>query len=195
MAPTTLLATCFGGACRTSMTTSMTMSSCSWQCLHMHTRLPFFVSRAFLVPGGYLKTSRFSSSSSSSEDSITFDASDDIVEETIEKSLRKPTKEEQDANRPAALLTTRREAIHLYRFVWRCSRLFVHTKEDTGEVWRDVLRKSAREEFEAARHETDPEIVTRLLVAGRDYCEQAVRQFMEKRDAIQRDEDNKKDKV
>lgn len=31
--------------------------------------------------------------------------------------------------------------------------------DDKGQLWRDILRKSARQEFEAARYERDPEIV------------------------------------
>ena len=122
---------------------------------------------------------------------IRFDAGDDIVEETLERALRTQSKEEKEAKRNAALLTTRREAVHLYRFVWRCSRLFVHTNEN-GEVWRDVLRRSARDEFEAARHEADPAVITKLLVSGRDFCEQAVRRFMERRDVIQKEEDGRR---
>lgn len=44
------------------------------------------------------------------------------------------------------------------------------------ESRRDLLRASARQEYESARYETDPEIINRLLVVGRD----AVRQVSEK---------------
>ena len=50
-----------------------------------------------------------------------------------------------------------------------------------GMLWRDVLRKSAREEFEQARYEQDPEIVNRLLVVGRDAVHQVAEKFIEKR--------------
>jgi len=53
-----------------------------------------------------------------------------------------------------------------------------------GMLWRDVLRKSAREEFEQARNEQDPEIVNRLLVVGRDAVHQVAEKFIEKRKHI-----------
>jgi hypothetical protein len=45
---------------------------------------------------------------------------------------------------------------------------------------RDVLRESARQEFEAARHERDPEIVNRLLVVGRDSVHKVAERFAKK---------------
>lgn len=45
---------------------------------------------------------------------------------------------------------------------------------------RDVLRKSARDEFEAARHEKDPEIINRLLVVGRDSVNKVAENFAKK---------------
>jgi hypothetical protein len=81
------------------------------------------------------------------------------------------------------VLTTRREALSLYRAVWRASFLFVW-KNEKGEEWRDIIRESARKEFEAARHEKDPEMITRLLVTGRDYLDQAMEKFMTKRQSI-----------
>tara|TARA_B100000482_G_scaffold3050_1_gene2817 strand:- start:57 stop:335 length:279 start_codon:yes stop_codon:yes gene_type:complete len=88
------------------------------------------------------------------------------------------------------VLTTKREALSLYRAVWRASFLFVW-KNEKGEEWRDVIRESARKEFEAARHETDPEMITRLLLTGRDYLDQAMEKFMSKRQAILDTEENK----
>lgn len=49
---------------------------------------------------------------------------------------------------------------------------------------RDVLRASARQEFEEARHEQDPEIVNRLLVVGRDAVHQVAEKFLQKRNSI-----------
>ena len=37
----------------------------------------------------------------------------------------------------------------------------------------NVLQKSARQEFEQARYETDPMVVARLLLVGRDCLNQA----------------------
>ena len=44
----------------------------------------------------------------------------------------------------------------------------------SGRPFRDVLRESARAEFEAARGLTDPEEVTRMLVVSRDALDQAL---------------------
>lgn len=41
---------------------------------------------------------------------------------------------------PPRLLTTRREALHLYREIMRYSNLFVW-KDDKGVPWRDILRQ------------------------------------------------------
>ena len=57
-------------------------------------------------------------------------------------------------------------------------------RNEKGEEWRDIIRESARKEFEAARHERDPEMVARLLLTGRDYLNQAMEKFMEKRQKI-----------
>jgi hypothetical protein len=47
-------------------------------------------------------------------------------------------------------------------------------------LWRDVLRENARKEFEEARFEKDPEIVTRLLIGGREAVESAIDKLVEK---------------
>lgn len=99
----------------------------------------------------------------------------DNLEELLEKhvvagSSKKPTTEEEGRHR---LLTTRREALALYRDILRASRLFLWPNEQ-GVLWRDVLRSSTRKEFEEARFEQDPEIIARLLVGGRDALQQAV---------------------
>lgn len=65
-------------------------------------------------------------------------------------------------------------------FVWR---------DERGRQWRDVIRESARKEFEAGRRERDPEMVNRMLLMGRDAVDKAVNRFLEKREAIQREED------
>ncbi len=41
-------------------------------------------------------------------------------------------------------------------------------KNHNGEIWKDVLRKSARKEFEESKEETDPVILYRMLVTTRD---------------------------
>ncbi|CAM9903614.1 unnamed protein product, partial [Discosporangium mesarthrocarpum] len=59
-----------------------------------------------------------------------------------------------------------REAIQLYREIMRSAKHF-HWCNDKGEPWNRILRESARREFEQARYETDPLVVARLLVVGR----------------------------
>lgn len=49
-------------------------------------------------------------------------------------------------------------------------------KNTDGRVWADILKENARKEFEQARYERDPEMISRLLVVGRD----ALNQTMEK---------------
>jgi hypothetical protein len=100
-------------------------------------------------------------------------------------NCRRPTLEEQDAQRatPRRLLTTRREALSLYREILRYSNLFVH-RDEHGRMWRDVLRANARAEFEIARHEPDPELINRMIVTGRDAVQRIVDAYMRKRQRI-----------
>ena len=81
------------------------------------------------------------------------------AEDFIERSLDQASKQgaKKRGRTAGEVLTTRREALSLYRAVWRASFLFVWRNEK-GEEWRDIIRESARKEFEAARHERDPEI-------------------------------------
>lgn len=41
-------------------------------------------------------------------------------------------------------------------------------------MWSEVLKENARMEFEQARHERDPETISRLLVGGRGALNQAM---------------------
>lgn len=51
------------------------------------------------------------------------------------------------------------------------------------------MRASTRAEFEAARHERDPELVNRMIVTGRDAVHQTVERFMAQRARILREEE------
>mmetsp|Transcript_26422 Transcript_26422/g.49861 ORF Transcript_26422/g.49861 Transcript_26422/m.49861 type:complete len:199 (-) Transcript_26422:256-852(-) len=104
------------------------------------------------------------------------------AEEFINSNLVERTKKDVQLDM-LKVATTRREAISLYRSIWRGTRLFMFRNE-RGELWKDTLREASRKEFEAGRLETDPEIVTRLIVAGRDYYDQAMEKFMAKRQQI-----------
>lgn len=61
----------------------------------------------------------------------------------------------------------RSEALKLYRDILRSSKLFTW-RDAKGVPWSQILRQNARKEFEAARVERDPLIITRLLVVGRE---------------------------
>lgn len=80
----------------------------------------------------------------------------------------------QMLNFPRRGYTGNREAIALYREIIRATRLF-HWCNDKGEPWGRILRESSRKEFEQARHETDPLIVARLLVVGRQCLNDTIR--------------------
>ncbi|GBG90929.1 hypothetical protein CBR_g51533 [Chara braunii] len=95
---------------------------------------------------------------------INVSSGDGDVEDLIDRNLVKATKpEERSAESNARrLTTTRREALSL----------------------REVIRQSARQEFEQARFETDPEMVARLLVGGRDALHQALERFASKQEQV-----------
>lgn len=92
------------------------------------------------------------------------------------------TRRSSDGQRPP-LLTTRREALALYRLALRYSNLFVW-KDEYGRPWRDVIRSSTRKEFEDARFEQDPELINRMIVTGRDAVQKTVDRFMVKRQQL-----------
>ncbi|KAG8654530.1 uncharacterized protein LOC110615836 [Manihot esculenta] len=107
----------------------------------------------------------------------------DTIEELLDRHIVKKEKsldddEEELLNRQR-LTSNRREALHLYRDILRATRFFMWT-DSRGVLWRDVLRENARKEFEEARFEKDPEIVTRLLIGGRDAVESALEKLAEK---------------
>ncbi|CAH1435411.1 unnamed protein product [Lactuca virosa] len=57
------------------------------------------------------------------------------------------------------------------------------TADSHGVMWRDVLRANARKEFEEARFEKDPEVITRLLIGGHDAVQAALDKLVEKQKA------------
>ena len=107
----------------------------------------------------------------------------DTLEELLDRHLVKKEKsfdeEEEDILNQRRLTSTRREALHLYRDILRATRYFMWP-DSRGVLWRDVLRENARKEFEEARFEKDPEIVTRLLIGGREAVESAIDKLVEK---------------
>mmetsp|Transcript_111985 Transcript_111985/g.323596 ORF Transcript_111985/g.323596 Transcript_111985/m.323596 type:complete len:110 (-) Transcript_111985:59-388(-) len=70
----------------------------------------------------------------------------------------------------------RQEALSLYREILRTAKHF-HWCDEQGTPWNVRLRKQARQEFEASREESDPLILARLLVTGRDCVQQIQQKF------------------
>ncbi|XP_043723518.1 uncharacterized protein LOC122670636 [Telopea speciosissima] len=108
----------------------------------------------------------------------------DTLEELLERHLVKKDKNSVDDEEDVLLArrrltSTRREALSLYRDVLRATRFFVWP-DSRGVLWRDVLRENARKEFEEARFERDPEVITRLIIAGRDSVQSAIDKLVEK---------------
>lgn len=64
------------------------------------------------------------------------------------------------------------------RTVLRVSKVF-HWCDEKGEPWNKRLRAEARKEFEQSKEETDPLIIARMLVTGRDCVEQIKQKFNE----------------
>ncbi|XP_010471752.1 PREDICTED: uncharacterized protein LOC104751497 [Camelina sativa] len=108
----------------------------------------------------------------------------DTVEELLDRHLAKKEKKVIDDDEAALLnrqrlTSTRREALSLYRDILRATRFFMWI-DSRGNLWRDVLRENARKEFEAARFETDPEVITKLLINGSDAVSSALDKLAEK---------------
>lgn len=76
-----------------------------------------------------------------------------------------------------------REALRLYREVLRTAKAFYWNNEQ-GQPWSEILAKSARAEFEAARHEKDPLVIARMLVIGQDAVMQMQDKLMEAQQAF-----------
>eukprot|EP00960_Hanusia_phi_P030018 748336-Hanusia_phi.AAC.3 len=83
---------------------------------------------------------------------------------------RDPVELVKEGPRPE-LNVIRKESLRLYREILRAARHFTWADKD-GKIWRDKLIASARKEFEDARYEKDPEIISRLLIGGRSALEQ-----------------------
>ncbi|KAJ6405971.1 hypothetical protein OIU84_013855 [Salix udensis] len=107
------------------------------------------------------------------------DTLEELLDRHLVKKERSLDEEEEEILNQRRLTSTRREALHLYRDILRATRYFMWP-DSRGVLWRDVLRENARKEFEEARLEKDPEIVTRLLIGGREAVESAIDKLVEK---------------
>lgn len=107
----------------------------------------------------------------------------DTVEELLDRHVVKIQKSYDDGEDEKLtrqkLTSTRREVLGLYRDIIRATRFFMWS-DSHGVLWRDVLRANARKEFEEARFEKDPEIITRLLIGGHDAVQAALDKLVEK---------------
>jgi Complex 1 protein (LYR family) len=74
---------------------------------------------------------------------------------------------------------TRKEALSLYREILRTAKAFHWVDDSTGLHWNHRLKSEARKEFEASKDETDPLIIARMLVTGRDCVQQIQNKFAE----------------
>ena len=72
--------------------------------------------------------------------------------------------------------TSRKEALSLYREILRTTKAF-HWCDENGMPWSLRLRKEARKEFEQSKEETEPLIIARMLVTGRDCVQQIQQKF------------------
>ena len=72
----------------------------------------------------------------------------------------------------------RAEALSLYREILRTAKHF-HWADSSGQPWNKKLKAQARKEFEESRTETDPLIIARMIVAGRDCVQQVQNKFNE----------------
>ena len=72
----------------------------------------------------------------------------------------------------------RTEALSLYREILRTAKHF-HWADPSGQPWNKKLKEQARKEFEESRRETDPLIIARMIVAGRDCVQQVQNKFNE----------------
>ncbi|KMS95352.1 hypothetical protein BVRB_008990 [Beta vulgaris subsp. vulgaris] len=105
------------------------------------------------------------------------------VEELLDRHLvkEKPSydNDESELLTRQRLNSTRREVLCLYRDILRATRFYMWP-DSRGMLWRDILRENARKEFEEARFEKDPEVITRLLIGGRDAVQAALDKLAEK---------------
>ncbi|KAI3914037.1 hypothetical protein MKW98_010849 [Papaver atlanticum] len=67
----------------------------------------------------------------------------------------------------------KRETLSLYGDIIRATRFFACV-DKKGVLWRDCSKKNARREFEESHFEKDPEIITKLLIGGRDAFESSL---------------------
>ncbi|QDZ18909.1 hypothetical protein HOP50_02g14150 [Chloropicon primus] len=117
-------------------------------------------------------------------------SSSDEIEEFLDRHLSK------ESNTPGtpkqSVATTRRESLSLYRDILRFSRFFTWT-DNNGIPFRDLIRESARKEYEAARYEKDPHVVNKLIVSGRDCLDKSLQNMIDKQREILEEQQKRPD--
>lgn len=116
--------------------------------------------------------------------SVKFDATSEDVADLLDRHLAPG---ESKIKQGGSVVSTRADALQLYRTICRYTILF-DWPDDQGMLWRDKLRTSARQEFEAARHVSDPEAIAKLLINGRQAVDQIMTKFLQKHHSLQKQE-------
>ena len=80
-------------------------------------------------------------------------------------------------------MSLNREALKLYRDILRTSKLFTWPHE-SGVPWSVLLKQNARKEFEEARFEKDPLLISRMLYVGRDCLNQTTDKYLRSAQAL-----------
>ncbi|XP_031096655.1 uncharacterized protein LOC116000920 isoform X1 [Ipomoea triloba] len=107
------------------------------------------------------------------------DTVEELLDRHIVKEKKSLTHDDNEILTRQRLTSTRREVLSLYRDIIRATRFFMWP-DSRGVLWRDILRENTRKEFEEARFEKDPEVITRLLIGGRDALQSALDKLVEK---------------
>jgi hypothetical protein len=80
-------------------------------------------------------------------------------------------------------MSLRKESLKLYRDVMRASRLFTWPHE-SGYTWCEVVRRSARQEFELNRNERDPVAIAKMLFVARDCLNQTTDKYLKQAQSL-----------
>ena len=88
-----------------------------------------------------------------------------------------PSSTSQTVEKHLTKIVRRQEVLSLYREIIRTAKHFHWVDDRTGTPWNKILQQQARTEFNEAKNETDPLIIARLLVTGRDCLQQIHNKF------------------
>lgn len=77
------------------------------------------------------------------------------------------------------------EVIRLYREVYKYAGKF-QWRNEKGELWQDIIRRSARKEFDLSKSETDPFLIMKMMVTTRECMSQLDHKLVEAQTAFVR---------